>query len=115
MVKTKKFVKFEEKTKKKFKGQTCHRFHQRYTHAFFVRMLFWQLFSSYMHVEKAAETTFVLKKCAKNVGEIDTCCFFTITGCDSPGTGSSPDQQLISIQDSCSEFSKKLDRLKINI
>ncbi len=33
--------------------------------------LFWQLFSSYVYVEKAAETTFVLKKCAKNVGEID--------------------------------------------
>jgi len=29
---------------------------------FFVRMLFWQLFSSYMYVEKAAETTFIQKK-----------------------------------------------------
>jgi len=39
---------------------------------FFVRTLFWQLFSSYMYVEKAAETTFVQKICMKNVDEIDT-------------------------------------------
>jgi hypothetical protein len=34
-------------------------------------MLFWQLFSSYMYVEKAAETTFIQKICMKNVDEID--------------------------------------------
>ncbi len=30
---------------------------------FFVQTLFWQLFCSYMYVEKAAETTFVQKIC----------------------------------------------------
>jgi len=33
-------------------------FHQHFTDEFFVRTLFWQLFSSYMYVVKAAKTTF---------------------------------------------------------
>jgi len=36
-----------------------------------VRKSFWQLFSSYMYVEKAAETMFVQKNCMFNVDEID--------------------------------------------
>jgi len=39
-------------------------FHQRFSRAFFVRMSFWQLFSIYVR-------TFVRKKCANNVDEID--------------------------------------------
>ncbi len=31
-------------------------FHQREAHEFFVQTLFWQLFSSYMYVVKAAKT-----------------------------------------------------------
>jgi hypothetical protein len=34
-------------------------------------MLFWQLFSSYVYVDKAAETTFVQNICTYNVDEID--------------------------------------------
>jgi len=30
-----------------------------HTYGFFVQTLFWQLFSSYMYIEKAAETTFI--------------------------------------------------------
>jgi len=51
-------------------------FHQRYTREFFVWMLFWQLFSSYMYVVKAAKTTFVQKIRAFNVDEIDYKCQF---------------------------------------
>jgi len=40
-------------------------FHQHFTCKFFVRMLFRQLFCSYMHVEKAAETMFVRKMLMK--------------------------------------------------
>jgi hypothetical protein len=36
--------------------------------------LLWQLFSSYMYIEKAAESTFVQKICTQNVDEIDTWC-----------------------------------------
>jgi len=39
------------------------KFHQRFTREFFVRMLFWQLFSCYMYIEKAAKMTFVRKIC----------------------------------------------------
>ncbi len=39
---------------------------------FFVRTLFWQLFSSYMYVVKAAKTMFVQKIWTFNVDEIDT-------------------------------------------
>jgi len=38
---------------------------------FFVPMLFWQLFSSYMYIVNAAETTFVQKNCMFNFDEID--------------------------------------------
>ncbi len=34
-------------------------------------MLFWQLFSSYVFVEKAAEATFIRKICTYNIDEID--------------------------------------------
>ncbi len=34
---------------------------------------FWQLFSSYMYVVKAAKMTFVRKICTFNVDEINTC------------------------------------------
>ncbi len=56
-------------------------FHQCFLHAFFVRMSFRQLFftytRTYIHVrtyveKKAAKTTFVQKKRAENVDEIDT-------------------------------------------
>jgi len=40
---------------------------------FFIRTSFWQLFSSYMYVEKAAKTTFIRKICVYKVDEIDTC------------------------------------------
>jgi hypothetical protein len=39
---------------------------------FFVRTLFWQLFSSYMYIVKAAENTFVQKIRKFDVDEIDT-------------------------------------------
>ncbi len=42
---------------------SCRQFHQHFTYEFFVRMLFWQLFSSYMYIEKAAKTTFIQKIC----------------------------------------------------
>jgi hypothetical protein len=38
---------------------------------FFVPTSFWQLFSSYMYVEKAAKMTFVRKRREFNVDEID--------------------------------------------
>ncbi len=38
---------------------TCSQIHQHFTYKFFVGMLFWQLFSSYVYIEKAAEKTFV--------------------------------------------------------
>jgi len=38
-------------------------YHQHFNNKFFVRSLFWQLFSSYMYVEKAAEMMFVQKIC----------------------------------------------------
>jgi len=40
---------------------TCRQFHQYFKYKFFVQTLFWQLFSSYMYIEKAAKTTFVQK------------------------------------------------------
>jgi len=40
----------------------------------FVQTSFRQLFSSYVYVEKAAKTTFVQKRCAFNIDEIDTWC-----------------------------------------
>jgi len=40
---------------------------------FFVRMSFQQLFSIYVYVVKAAETTFVQKIRTFNIDEIDTC------------------------------------------
>jgi hypothetical protein len=48
-------------------------FHQRSMPAFFLHTLFWQLFSSYMYVEKASKTTVVQKICTSNVEEIDAC------------------------------------------
>jgi len=43
-------------------------------HKFFVQTLFWQLFSSYMYVVKAAaEMTFIQKIPMLNVDEIDPC------------------------------------------
>jgi len=36
-------------------------FHQHFMYKFFVQTSFWQLFSSYMYVEKAAEMMFVQK------------------------------------------------------
>ncbi len=47
-------------------------YHQHFTYEFFVPMLFWQLFSSYMYIEKAAEMTFIRKIRMLNVDEIDT-------------------------------------------
>ena len=38
---------------------TFRQFHQHYMCTFFIQTLFRQLFSSYMYIEKAAETTFV--------------------------------------------------------
>ncbi len=52
------------------KKSSC-QFHQHFMCKFFVRMLFWQLFSSYMNVEKAAKTTFIQKMYKQNVNEID--------------------------------------------
>jgi len=49
-------------------------FHQRLEHAYFVRTSFWQFFSSYMYVVKAAKTMFVRKICMFNVDEIDFRC-----------------------------------------
>jgi len=46
-------------------------FHQHYTRTFFVRTLFWQLFSSYIYVVKAAEMMFIRKIRLFNVDEID--------------------------------------------
>jgi len=40
--------------------------------SFFEQMSFRQLFSSYMYVVKAAETTYVRKICTFNIDEIDT-------------------------------------------
>jgi len=56
----------------------CRQFHQRYAYKFFVRMLFQQLFSSYMYVEKAAKMMFVRKIRANDVDEIDTGCHVKI-------------------------------------
>ncbi len=50
---------------------TCRQFHQRYEHKNFVRKSFWQLFSSYMYIEKAAKMMFVWKICAHYIDEID--------------------------------------------
>jgi len=46
-------------------------FLQRFAREFFIRTLFWQLFSCYMYIEKAAKTTFVQKINTSNVDEID--------------------------------------------
>ncbi len=46
-------------------------FHQHYMPAFFKRKSFWQLFSIYMYIVKAAKTTFVQKIGAYNVDEMD--------------------------------------------
>ncbi len=54
-----------------FYSNRC-QFHQRFMHKFFVRKSFRQLFSSYMYVEKAAETMLVRKICMYKVDEIDT-------------------------------------------
>ncbi len=43
-----------------------------FLHAFFVRMSFRQLFSSYMYIEKAAKMMFVRKRRTFNDDEIDT-------------------------------------------
>jgi hypothetical protein len=40
-------------------------FHQHFTRQIFVQTSFWQLFSSYMYIDKAAETTFVRKMLMK--------------------------------------------------
>jgi hypothetical protein len=48
---------------KKLLTQSCSQFHQHFTYKFFVRMLYRQLFSSYMYVVNAAETTLVQKIC----------------------------------------------------
>jgi hypothetical protein len=45
-------------------------FHQSITYEFSVRTLFWQLFSSYTYVEKAAKTKFIQKIHTKNADEI---------------------------------------------
>jgi hypothetical protein len=50
----------------------CSQFHQCYTRKFFVQTLFWQLFSSYMYVVKAAKAMFVRNFREYNVDEIDT-------------------------------------------
>ncbi len=47
-------------------------FHQLYTCTFCVQTLFWQLFSSYMYIEKSAKMTYVRKICTLNVDEIDS-------------------------------------------
>ncbi len=47
-------------------------FHKHFTHEYFVLTLCWQLFSCYMYIERAAETTFVQKICKYNIDEIDT-------------------------------------------
>ncbi len=52
----------------------CSQFHQHFMYEFFVQTLYWQLFSSYMYIEKAAELTFVQKICTENIDEIDTWC-----------------------------------------
>ncbi len=49
--------------KQKKVGNRCSQFHQHFTYELFVQTLFWQLFSSYMYVEKAARTTLVQKIC----------------------------------------------------
>ncbi len=53
------------------KNVTWCQFHQHYMCQFFVQTLFWQLFSSYMYVVKAAKTTFIQKTRAYKVDEID--------------------------------------------
>jgi len=45
-------------------GKTFSQFHQHFAYEFFVQTLFLQLFSSYMYVEKAVETTFIQKMCS---------------------------------------------------
>jgi len=50
----------------------CSQFHQRYMREFFIHTLFQQLFSTYMYVVKAAETTFVQKIFTFNVDKFDT-------------------------------------------
>jgi len=56
------------------KRSNCGQFYQQYTRKFFLRTSFWQLFSSYMYIEKVAKTTFVQRRRAKNVDEIDPWC-----------------------------------------
>jgi len=55
----------EEKAARKMliKWDTCSQFHQHFKYKFFIQMLFWQLFASYMYIEKAAEATFVQTIC----------------------------------------------------
>jgi hypothetical protein len=60
---------------------TCRQFHQRETRAFFVGTAFWQLFSSYMYVVKAAETYICVKNLYVYIYEIDGWSFFCQTLC----------------------------------
>ncbi len=57
-------------------GSAWCQFHQNFRYEFFVRTSFRQLFFTYIRTyirrKKAAKTTFVRKKRAKNVDEIDT-------------------------------------------
>ncbi len=49
-------------------------FHQCFLRIFLYKRRFGSFFSSYVYVEKAAKTTFVQKRCAFNIDEIDTWC-----------------------------------------
>ncbi len=42
---------------KKGESPVYRQFHQHFTYKFFIQTSFWQLFSSYMYIEKAAKTT----------------------------------------------------------
>jgi len=42
-------------------------FHQHFTYEFFIGTSFWQLFSSYMYIEKTAKITFVQKSAQKTL------------------------------------------------
>jgi len=86
-------------------------FHQRYMREFFIRKLFWQLFSSYVYVVKAAETTFVQKICTFNVDEIDY--RFRDSTTFTSATNSSPTSKRSWI--TCSSHSLKSPKIRIHI
>ncbi len=62
---------FQQANFKELKWTNCSQFHQHFTYKFFVWTLFQQIFSSYMYIEKAAETMFVRKICTWNVDDMD--------------------------------------------